>query len=404
MLKNAKIKEKEEEYMAEVRNHLKPHTLQLYALKELYKLDELEVPHFDDLDETNADVASEIIKQFASYVGDKLERHINDKGLTEDTVDLMREVVVMQYDQALSEFISLLNYFNESEYAIEDSENPPQGVVDENLKIIKLIEKMILREKGDYSPLDIWDGFDGDGTSSGEIASWLQEWITRVYDFDENEDEAEEVESEEPKAEDEAEEVESEEPKAEDEAEEVESEEPKAEDEAEEVESEEPKAESEDEWIEPIPVENTPEMYVAVEQLIATWDEGFPDGDLFELDIENARKALRKAKIENKDIVEINKLADDLGVDTVHSSPPCIEEALPIRTDGPIDWNWFFSAVAKSEDRTKGIAEQILALKEEGVIKTKQDFLDTMMFLFYATQTLDKETTEKIVSMFSELR
>ena len=362
MLKNAKIKEKEEEYMAEVRNHLKPHTLQLYALKELYKLDELEVPHFDDLDETNADVASEIIKQFASYVGDKLERHINDKGLTEDTVDLMREVVVMQYDQALSEFISLLNYFNESEYAIEDSENPPQGVVDENLKIIKLIEKMILREKGDYSPLDIWDGFDGDGTSSGEIASWLQEWITRVYDFDENEDEAEEVESEEPKA------------------------------------------ESEDEWIEPIPVENTPEMYVAVEQLIATWDEGFPDGDLFELDIENARKALRKAKIENKDIVEINKLADDLGVDTVHSSPPCIEEALPIRTDGPIDWNWFFSAVAKSEDRTKGIAEQILALKEEGVIKTKQDFLDTMMFLFYATQTLDKETTEKIVSMFSELR
>ena len=323
MLKNAKIKEKEEEYMAEVRNHLKPHTLQLYALKELYKLDELEVPHFDDLDETNADVASEIIKQFASYVGDKLERHINDKGLTEDTVDLMREVVVMQYDQALSEFISLLNYFNESEYAIEDSENPPQGVVDENLKIIKLIEKMILREKGDYSPLDIWDGFDGDGTSSGEIASWLQEWITRVYDFDENEDEAEEVESEEPKA------------------------------------------ESEDEWIEPIPVENT---------------------------------------IENKEIVEINKLADDLGVDTVHSSPPCIEEALPIRTDGPIDWNWFFSAVAKSEDRTKGIAEQILALKEEGVIKTKQDFLDTMMFLFYATQTLDKETTEKIVSMFSELR
>jgi hypothetical protein len=351
MLKNAKIKEKEEEYMAEVRNHLKPHTLQLYALKELYKLDELEVPHFDDLDETNADVASEIIKQFASYVGDKLERHINDKGLTEDTVDLMREVVVMQYDQALSEFISLLNYFNESEYAIEDSENPPQGVVDENLKIIKLIEKMILREKGDYSPLDIWDGFDGDGTSSGEIASWLQEWITRVYDFDENEDEAEEVESEEPKAEDEAEEVESEEPKAEDEADEVE--------------SEEPKAESEDEWIEPIPVENT---------------------------------------IENKEIVEINKLADDLGVDTVHSSPPCIEEALPIRTDGPIDWNWFFSAVAKSEDRTKGIAEQILALKEEGVIKTKQDFLDTMMFLFYATQTLDKETTEKIVSMFSELR
>ena len=336
MLKNAKIKEKEEEYMAEVRNHLKPHTLQLYALKELYKLDELEVPDFQD-DHNNTHVASEIIKQFASYVGDKLERHINDKGLTEDTVDLMREVVVMHYDKALSEFISLLNYFNESEYAINDSENPNQGVVDENLKIIKLIEKMILREKGDYSPLDIWDEFDGDGTSSGEIASWLQEWITRVYDFDENEDEAEEVESEEPKAEDEAEEVE----------------------------SEEPKAESEDEWIEPIPVENT---------------------------------------IENKEIVEINKLADDLGVDTVHSSPPCIEEALPIRTDGPIDWNWFFSAVAKSEDRTKGIAEQILALKEEGVIKTKQDFLDTMMFLFYATQTLDKETTEKIVSMFSELR
>ena len=109
MLKNAKIKEKEEEYMAEVRNHLKPHTLQLYALKELYKLDELEVPHFDDLEETNTDVASEIIKQFASYVGDKLERHINDKGLTEDTVDLMREVVVMQYDHALSEFISFLN-------------------------------------------------------------------------------------------------------------------------------------------------------------------------------------------------------------------------------------------------------------------------------------------------------
>ena len=135
--------------MAEVRNHLKPHTLQLYALKELYKLDELEVPHFDDREETNTDVASEIIKQFASYVGDKLERHINDKGLTEDTVDLMRGVVVMQYDQALNEFISLLNYFNESEYAIEDYENPRQGVVDENLKIIKLIEKMILREKGD---------------------------------------------------------------------------------------------------------------------------------------------------------------------------------------------------------------------------------------------------------------
>ena len=337
MLKNAKLKEKEEEYMAEVRNHLRPHTLQLYALKELYKLDELEVPHFDDLDETNTHVAGEIIKQFASYVGDRLERHINDKGMTEDTVDIMREVVVMQYDHALSEFISFLNYFNESEYAINDSENPPQGVVDENLKIIKLIEKMMLRENGDYSPLDIWDEFDGDGTSSGEIASWLQEWITRVYDFDENEDEAEEVESEEPKAEDEAEEVE----------------------------SEEPKAESEDEWIEPIPVENT---------------------------------------IENKEIVEINKLADDLGVDTVHSSPPCIEEALPIRTDGPIDWNWFFSTVAKSEDKTKGIGEQILALKEEGVIKTKQDFLDTLMFLFYATQKLDKETTEKLVSMFSELR
>ena len=140
MLKNAKIKEKEEEYMAEVRNHLKPHTLQLYALKELYKLDELEVPHFDDLDETNTDVASEIIKRFASYVGDKLDRHINDKGLTEDTVDLMREVVVMQYDQALSEFIELLNYFNESEYDIKDYENPPQGGVDENLKIIKLVE------------------------------------------------------------------------------------------------------------------------------------------------------------------------------------------------------------------------------------------------------------------------
>ena len=347
MLKNAKFKQKEEEYMAEVRNHLRPHTLQLYALKELYKLDDLEIPDFTD-DHLNSEIASELIKKFASEVADKLERHINDKGLTEDTVDLMRGVVVMQYDHTLNEFISLLDFFNKHMHEYEGCDT--QTV--ENLKIINLIEKMVLRENGLFSPLDIWNEFAGDGTSSGEIASWLQEYITRCFDFDAKEwaetDEAEEVESEEAKAEDEAEEVESEEPKAESEDE-----------------SEEPKAESEDEWIEPIPVENT---------------------------------------IENKEIVEINKLADDLGVGAVHSSPPCIEEALPIRTDGPIDWNWFFSAVAKSEDKTKGIAEQILALKEEGVIKTKQDFLDTMMFLFYATQTLDKETTEKIVSMFSELR
>ena len=331
MLKNAKFKQKEEEYMAEVRNHLRPHTLQLYALKELYKLDDLEVPDFMN-DHLNSEIAGEYIKKFASEVADKLERHINDKGLTEDTVDLMRGVVVMQYDHTLNEFISLLDFFNKHMHEYEGCDT--QTV--ENLKIINLIEKMVLRENGLFSPLDIWNEFAGDGTSSGEIASWLQEYITRQHDFAET-----------------------------DEAEEVESEEAKAEDEAEEVESEEPKAESEDEWIEPIPVENT---------------------------------------IENKEIVEINKLADDLGVGAVHSSPPCIEEALPIRTDGPIDWNWFFSAVAKSEDKTKGIAEQILALKEEGVIKTKQDFLDTMMFLFYATQTLDKETTEKIVSMFSELR
>ena len=336
MLKNAKIKEKEEEYMAEVRNHLKPHTLQLYALKELYKLDELQVPDFEH-EHLNSALAGELIKKFASDVADELERHINDKGLTEDTVDLMRGVVVMKYDHTLNDFIGLLDFFNKHMHEYEDCKMQ----IDENLRIIQLIEKMVLRENTLFSPLDIWYGFNGDGTSSGEIASWLQEYITRCSDFDAKEW----AET--------------------DEAEEVESEEAKAEDEAEEVESEEPKAESEDEWIEPIPVENT---------------------------------------IENKEIVEINKLADDLGVDTVHSSPPCIEEALPIRTDGPIDWNWFFSAVAKSEDRTKGIAEQILALKEEGVIKTKQDFLDTMMFLFYATQTLDKETTEKIVSMFSELR
>lgn len=39
-----------------------------------------------------------------------------------------------------------------------------------------------------------------------------------------------------------------------------------------------------------------PEMYAAIEQLIATWDSDFPEGDLFEQAIENARKALRKAK------------------------------------------------------------------------------------------------------------
>ena len=39
-----------------------------------------------------------------------------------------------------------------------------------------------------------------------------------------------------------------------------------------------------------------PEMYAAIEQLIANWDSDFPDGDLFDQDIENARKALRKAK------------------------------------------------------------------------------------------------------------
>ena len=341
MLKNAKFKEKEEEYMAEVRNHLRPHTLQLYALKELYKLDDLEVSDFEDDHMTNSEIASESVKVFATAVADRLERYINERGLTEDTVTSMREVVVKQYDKALSEFINLLSYFNEEQFNVAEYVNADQGTVIENEKIIKLIEKMILRENGEFSPLDIWDEFDGDGTSSGEIASWLQEYITRCSDFDAKEW----AET--------------------DEAEKVESEEPKTEDEAEKVESEEPKTESEDEWIEPIPVENT---------------------------------------IENKEIVEINKLADDLGVDTVYSSPPCIGEALPIRTDGPIDWNWFFSAVAKSEDKTKGIAEQILALKEEGVIKTKQDFLDTMMFLFYATQTLDKETTEKIVSMFSELR
>lgn len=45
-----------------------------------------------------------------------------------------------------------------------------------------------------------------------------------------------------------------------------------------------------------------PEMYAAIEQLIATWDSDFPvvcdrrAQILFEQDIENARKALRKAK------------------------------------------------------------------------------------------------------------
>tara|TARA_B100002019_G_scaffold279930_1_gene282332 strand:+ start:1694 stop:2026 length:333 start_codon:yes stop_codon:yes gene_type:complete len=39
-----------------------------------------------------------------------------------------------------------------------------------------------------------------------------------------------------------------------------------------------------------------PEMYAALELLIDTWDSGFPDPHLFEQDIENARKALRKAK------------------------------------------------------------------------------------------------------------
>ena len=39
-----------------------------------------------------------------------------------------------------------------------------------------------------------------------------------------------------------------------------------------------------------------PEMYAAIEQIIATWNSDFPDGDLFDQDIENARKALRKAK------------------------------------------------------------------------------------------------------------
>ena len=237
MIKNAKMKEKEEEYMAEVRNHLKPHTLQLYALKELYKLDDLEVPDFMN-DHLNSELAGELIKKFASEVADKLERHINDKGLTEDTVDLMRGVVVMQYDHTLNEFISLLDFFNKHMHEYEGCDTQ----IVENLKIINLIEKMVLRENGLFSPLDIWNEFAGDGTSSGEIASWLQEYITQQHDFAET-------------------------------------------DEAEEVESEEPKAESEDEWIEPIPVENT---------------------------------------IENKEIVEINKLADDLGVDTVYSSRPCI--------------------------------------------------------------------------------
>ena len=42
-----------------------------------------------------------------------------------------------------------------------------------------------------------------------------------------------------------------------------------------------------------------PEMYAAIEQLIFAWDTDFtpaPGGDLFEQDIENARRALRKAK------------------------------------------------------------------------------------------------------------
>ncbi|MBU89439.1 MAG: hypothetical protein CMA57_03490 [Euryarchaeota archaeon] len=106
-----------------------------------------------------------------------------------------------------------------------------------------------------------------------------------------------------------------------------------------------------------------------------------------------------------EEAIEINNLENNLEESVIHKSPPCIDTALPNRTEGVIDWNWMFAAVEASEDRTiESIGDKILALKNKGVIKTKQDFLDSMLFLFYATQKIDKETTQKLASMFSELR
>ena len=102
---------------------------------------------------------------------------------------------------------------------------------------------------------------------------------------------------------------------------------------------------------------------------------------------------------------EIDELAAELEMSAIHSSPPCNDTVMPNQAWGNINWAWFCPVVqVTNDDKLQNIGEQIAALNEGGFIKTKQDLLDSLLFVLFATQKINQEALQSIVSMFSELR
>ncbi len=366
---NATIEKEEDRLIQELRIFIKPHNLTLIALAKLYQIDLLYV--FDDEGKATNCQGEAVANQFVMDVGSGIGRIMeHNGGLTRETVETSKELIQTEYLHALRCFITVIeNTLSKYQWVLahDGASLEDYGVPDtfwKNfdgeglLKQIDLLHAFHDRMDEGLNPHDVMGDFlnDDDAEDSTEVVSHLQEYITHQiigeHDFihqnspfpEEEEPEEEEPEEEEP--------------------------------EEEEPEEEEPEEE------EPEEEEIVVEKHVHDENCMHTHNEK-----------------------SEEEAIEINNLENNLEESVIHKSPPCIDTALPNRTEGVIDWNWMFAAVEASEDRTiESIGDKILALKNKGVIKTKQDFLDSMLFLFYATQKIDKETTQKLASMFSELR
>ena len=341
---NATIEKEEDRLIQELRIFIKPHNLTLIALAKLYQIDLLYV--FDDEGKATNCQGEAVANQFVMDVGSGIGRIMeHNGGLTRETVETSKELIQTEYLHALRCFITV----------IENTLSKYQWVLAHDGASLE-----------DYGvPDTFWKNFDGEG---------LLKQIDLLHAFHDRMDEG--------------------------------------------LNPHDVMGDflNDDDAEDSTEVVSHLQEYIT-HQIIGEHDfihqnSPFPEEEepeeeeiVVEKHVHDENCMHTHNEKSEEEAIEINNLENNLEESVIHKSPPCIDTALPNRTEGVIDWNWMFAAVEASEDRTiESIGDKILALKNKGVIKTKQDFLDSMLFLFYATQKIDKETTQKLASMFSELR
>ena len=341
MVKNAKLKEKEETLIEDLRRFIKPHTLQLEAIIELYRLNDLEII-LDDEPWTN--IGDEYIKEFSQEISNYTEQQVNQDsmGLNHEKCDTIKIKVTELYYYALGRLDGMIHDWLLCNRDTYESEPETTDDIEMNVRIDemeKVREVLSQMGRGKYAPFDVFDEFIDDKgglTDSHEIASHLQEYLTHHLNYERDEKIEEDVW--------------------------IEATQTEVVEEAEVVEEEESQ-----EIIHEVPTENAPKITIGMQ--------------------------------------EIDELAAELEMSAIHSSPPCNDTVMPNQAWGNINWAWFCPVVqVTNDDKLQNIGEQIAALHEGGFIKTKQDLLDSMLFVLFATQKINQEALQSIVSMFSELR